>query len=182
MGGPRHPIREGEPKAVRIQRLRREWHIAHPERMREIKRKSASRPGAPSRAASKKVWRKANPEKGRQEYMRMKAKNPDRMRLQTARWRELNPERSKEVSANHCHRRRSWTKSGSVSASDWTAIKEAFDRRCAYCLRQLTRLEQDHVTALSRGGEHTPDNVVPACRSCNARKGNRGILSMLKAA
>jgi 5-methylcytosine-specific restriction endonuclease McrA len=31
----------------------------------------------------------------------------------------------------------------------------------------------DHVKPLSRGGDHTWDNVVSACRRCNHRKGNR---------
>jgi 5-methylcytosine-specific restriction endonuclease McrA len=35
---------------------------------------------------------------------------------------------------------------------------------------QLTR---DHVIPLSRGGRDCWANVVAACKSCNARKGNR---------
>ena len=43
--------------------------------------------------------------------------------------------------------------------------------RCQYCGRAAENL--DHVTPRSRGGDHTWENVVAACRSCNARKGNR---------
>jgi 5-methylcytosine-specific restriction endonuclease McrA len=43
-------------------------------------------------------------------------------------------------------------------------------------------LTQDHVTAVSRGGEHSADNVVPACRSCNSRKSNRSIITMVNVA
>ena len=47
--------------------------------------------------------------------------------------------------------------------------------RCGYCGRTggPRDLTVDHVKPLSRGGEHTWDNVVAACRRCNHRKGNR---------
>lgn len=43
--------------------------------------------------------------------------------------------------------------------------------RCQYCGRQAENL--DHVLPRSRGGDHTWENIVAACRACNARKGDR---------
>jgi len=43
--------------------------------------------------------------------------------------------------------------------------------RCQYCAGAAENL--DHVLPRSRGGDHAWENVVAACRSCNARKGNR---------
>lgn len=40
--------------------------------------------------------------------------------------------------------------------------------RCQYCNGPAENL--DHVVPRSRGGSHTWDNVVAACRSCNTRK------------
>lgn len=42
---------------------------------------------------------------------------------------------------------------------------------CQYCGRQAENV--DHVVPRSKGGAHTWDNVVAACRRCNARKENR---------
>jgi 5-methylcytosine-specific restriction endonuclease McrA len=42
---------------------------------------------------------------------------------------------------------------------------------CQYC--GATAENIDHVVPRSRGGAHTWDNVVAACRACNARKENR---------
>jgi len=56
------------------------------------------------------------------------------------------------------------------TAAQWQEIKVAYGYRCVYCGRKMQRLEQDHITALSNGGSHTATNIVPACRSCNARK------------
>lgn len=45
------------------------------------------------------------------------------------------------------------------------------DWRCQYCGESAENL--DHVVPRSRGGAHTWDNVVAACRRCNSRKENR---------
>ena len=42
---------------------------------------------------------------------------------------------------------------------------------CQYCGRQAESI--DHVLPRSRGGEHTWENVVACCRTCNMRKGDR---------
>ena len=50
--------------------------------------------------------------------------------------------------------------------------------RCQYCgrpqvvLRTRECLTRDHLVPLSRGGTNAWTNVVTACSSCNARKGN----------
>jgi len=44
---------------------------------------------------------------------------------------------------------------------------------CQYCGHQGHDLTVDHVVPRHRGGEHTWENVVTACRSCNHRKGGK---------
>jgi hypothetical protein len=45
--------------------------------------------------------------------------------------------------------------------------------RCVYCgATAPTRLEIDHITAVSRGGTNAPTNLVTACRACNSGKSN----------
>jgi 5-methylcytosine-specific restriction endonuclease McrA len=43
--------------------------------------------------------------------------------------------------------------------------------RCQYCHAAAENI--DHVIPRSRGGTHTWENVVAACRACNARKEDR---------
>ena len=51
--------------------------------------------------------------------------------------------------------------------------------RCQFCARPQPQLKprecltRDHLVPLSRGGTNAWTNVVTACSSCNARKGNR---------
>jgi 5-methylcytosine-specific restriction endonuclease McrA len=46
-------------------------------------------------------------------------------------------------------------------------------RRCAYCGKRADTI--DHVVPRSRGGAHTWDNCVAACRTCNSKKADRLI-------
>jgi len=45
------------------------------------------------------------------------------------------------------------------------------NHKCQYC--QAAAENIDHVVPRSRGGTHTWDNVVAACKPCNARKEDR---------
>lgn len=61
----------------------------------------------------------------------------------------------------------------------WKGLLAAFENRCAYCNRGDVELTKDHVRPISRGGEHTAENIVPACRSCNCRKSDTTALEFL---
>jgi len=54
----------------------------------------------------------------------------------------------------------------------WEAILARFGYRCAYCGR-AGELEREHRKPVSRGGLTTTENIVPACRQCNRRKGTQ---------
>jgi 5-methylcytosine-specific restriction endonuclease McrA len=44
-------------------------------------------------------------------------------------------------------------------------------RRCAYCGKKADTI--DHVVPRSRGGAHSWENCVAACRACNSKKADR---------
>lgn len=44
--------------------------------------------------------------------------------------------------------------------------------RCVYCGTEIGPFELDHLRPYSKGGKNTASNLVTACRSCNASKGN----------
>ncbi len=58
------------------------------------------------------------------------------------------------------------------TVADWKLVLEHYHHRCAYCGTN-DKLTQDHIIPLSRGGWHTISNIVPACLSCNCKKGAR---------
>ncbi len=66
-----------------------------------------------------------------------------------------------------------------LGSGQWAALVDAWGG-CAYCGRSEQALQKDCVMALSRGGRYTLDNIVPACRSCNASKSNNEVTSWMR--
>lgn len=66
-----------------------------------------------------------------------------------------------------------------LTDDQWFALMEAWGG-CAYCGALGVALQRDCVLAISRGGRYTLDNVVPACRSCNASKCNDEVTGWLR--
>jgi hypothetical protein len=108
-------------------------------------------------------------------YLRNKRKLylKQRAYAQTRRGREIKNEALRRYKA----KLRGSTRTGQIlTVDDWNRLLIEFDHACAWCgapFSERRRPEQDHVRPVSKGGPHTADNVVPACRSCNARWGNK---------
>ena len=66
-----------------------------------------------------------------------------------------------------------------LSPVQWVALQEAWGG-CAYCRASDRSLQRDCVLPISRGGRYTLDNIVPACRSCNASKCNAEVTAWLR--
>ncbi len=49
------------------------------------------------------------------------------------------------------------------------------DYQCQYCGTRSRELTLDHVIPKHRGGGHSWDNLVSACRPCNHRKGGKTL-------
>ncbi len=135
-------------------------------------------------------WAKNNPEKLHKLQSHWVETNPDKVHDKYKRWREKNIEkiaRSKKVWAKNnpektrakVQRREALKRSlpATLTQQEWEDIKAEFNYCCAYCGASERKLgynfHQEHVIPLSRGGGYTRENIVPACRSCNSRKGNR---------
>jgi 5-methylcytosine-specific restriction endonuclease McrA len=88
-------------------------------------------------------------------------------------WERAHP----EIVAAAKRRRRAMKRgaAGSFSAAEFKAVCERYGWTCAYCGTALTRqtVTADHAVPLSRGGSGWIDNIVPACRRCNSRKGTK---------
>jgi 5-methylcytosine-specific restriction endonuclease McrA len=66
-----------------------------------------------------------------------------------------------------------------LTDEQWAAVREAWGG-CAYCGALDPSPQKDCVLPISRGGRYTLDNVVPACRSCNASKCNDEVTGWLR--
>src|SRR6187402_2339847 len=88
-------------------------------------------------------------------------------------------DRSRRARAARKRRKRFLAADNDLTAAQWSAIRVAWGH-CAYCGDAEAPLQKDCVLPLSRGGRYTIENVVPACRSCNASKSNDEVTGWLR--
>lgn len=135
------------------------------------------------------AWRRKNPDKTRAHAKAWQRKNPEKVRAnarsRAKAWRLKNLEkaRAKDKASrlkNHDkkradnQKRRAQQRQAAINdftAAQWQEMLVAYRHHCVYCGRKMQRLTQDHLTPLAKGGNHTKSNIVPACRSCNSKKG-----------
>lgn len=134
--------------------------------------------------ARKQAYREANLEKVKAGQRRHYQENRDQVLGEAKAYYLAHKDRIREyqrgwVAANRDkdaargQRRRERKNAASVvdfTARQWEMVKLLYGFRCAYCGCTPAVLHQEHVVPLSRGGNHTLSNIVPACGSCNARK------------
>lgn len=125
-----------------------------------------------------KAWREKNQESYLEKSKRYREEHRESLRAMYRAWKKAHP---KEVIAQNQARRamKHHAPINDFTLAQWEEIKRACGHRCVYCGRVSQRLTQDHVRPLISGGSHTADNIVPACRSCNAKKGNKELLQFL---
>lgn len=121
-----------------------------------------------------KEWRKQYNEKNKDVIAERKRKHVENNRERYAKyyleWARNNPDKCKAKR----HRREARLKQlpYNFTEEDWERTLIHFNNSCAYCGKQEV-LEHEHFIPLSKGGEYTVNNIIPACVSCNCSKGNR---------
>jgi hypothetical protein len=156
----------------------KEWAQDNPERRKEIANKWDANHREKKKQKSK-IWSAKNPERRRKTLQNWRNRNRARFN-QTSRERKCrdyakNPLPYLEESA----RRRAARISAALhdfTDEQWELVKAHFHYRCAYCGDKPKRLTQDHIIPLSKGGNHTMSNIVPACLSCNSKKRDKAPL------
>lgn len=86
---------------------------------------------------------------------------------------------SRKARAARRRTRRVAASGSDLTDAQWHLILDAW-ACCAYCGADGAALQKDCVLPISRGGRYTLDNVVPACRSCNASKSNDEVTSWMR--
>ena len=115
------------------------------------------------------------------EYSRNRRKLPgvaEILKRKVKAWAANNKERLRELNREADTRRRARllnAKINDFTKEQWAWLKEKYDYHCAYCGTHSNHLQQDHVEPLSKGGNHTLKNIVPACPTCNRIKKDRSL-------
>lgn len=105
--------------------------------------------------------------------------NKEQIAETTKKWRKENLDKVKLVLQKYKAKKKKLQ--CTLTFVQWEQIKNHFDNECAYCgMKEEEHLEkwneqlhQEHFIALSKGGEYTHNNIIPACKSCNSSKNNK---------
>lgn len=103
--------------------------------------------------------------------------NKDEIKRKNNIWRTSNPDKFNTLS----QRRRARKKSveSNYTHEEWESCKKFFHNKCAYCGTE-EKLTQEHFIPLSKGGEYTINNIIPACKSCNCSKQDKDFFDWYK--
>lgn len=119
------------------------------------KEKERTKPVLEKRYAQKKIYYKNNREKlakQKKEYRK------------TDRWKKLKRFSNEKRRTNKLKLESNFTK------QQWKNCIKHFNNSCCYCGNKVEIFSMDHFIPLSKGGEWTVNNIVPACMSCNSSK------------
>lgn len=119
-------------------------------------------------------------ERSRLRMQIVRLKNPEKSLFYTREYRRNNPAKANAWDEKKRAIRKGALEAHVLSAEDWIKIKKSYNGCCVYCLKPSKRLEKDHVIPLSKGGTHTFDNIVPACKSCNSSKNARDVFDWVQ--
>ncbi len=109
------------------------------------------------RKEKQKIWAKKYYEENKEEIKRKTREYQIRNRERVNFYASKRENKKREIRAD-------------LTLEQWEILKRIFNNRCVYCGKHTQRLEKDHIIPLSKGGAFTLHNIVPACRSCNAKK------------
>lgn len=111
---------------------------------------------------------KADPEALRVYQRDWNKANLEKRRAMNERWRKANPDKNRAKTA----RRRALQLSATTEDFTQEELLASYVARgytgCVYCSGPYE--QDDHFYPLSRGGEHSIRNLVPACAACNQSK------------
>ena len=124
-------------------------------------------------------YAKNNPDRHLQNMRRYQ--RSDKAKSVRIHYKRNNPEKIKVLDSRKRVKRRTSliVAVNDLTSEQWNNIKKSHDYKCHYCLL-VKPLTMDHVVPISKGGQHTDSNIVPACRSCNSRKWNRDYQDFIK--
>lgn len=140
--------------------------------------------------AARMAWAKANPEKTRASQRKDRERHREAHKIYLRAYYQENKPRFKTYYkryyaenklkfALYSHNRKTLLKrlqkesDWKITVEWWEVLLTKYENLCAYCGKpsaEGARLTIEHVTPLSRGGAHRPQNIVPACATCNASK------------
>lgn len=126
---------------------------------------------------------KNNPQKRKEYYKNTRENRERQLKSMSATERELFLEKERKARRKLRQLRQARERGASVFVE---FTKEDIVRRdgliCYLCgkVLKITKVTLDHILPLARGGQHKPENVKIACKSCNSSKNSKTLTEYKK--
>ena len=169
----------------RIKQYRKQWIQENKEHHKQCQ-KQWIRENKEQRKEYQKQYRQENKERLKQHQKQYRQENKERIVRRNKQYYQENKERIKQyqkqwirenkeycVAMNQKRVARLKQLPANLMAREWIYIKDIFNHSCAYCGKHSQKLHQEHFIPLSKNGEYTKHNIIPACKSCNSSKNDK---------
>lgn len=162
-----------------ISEARRIFHAANKERLNQQSREWNQNNKEKRTEYNRNYWRQVRSLNKEQENERARERynaNREEIRKRINAYRKADKQKEslRRRIDNHRRRIRKLQAEGKHTTTD---IQSQYNRqrgKCYYCgIKVGDTYDVDHIIPLSRGGTNWPDNIVIACPTCNASKGNK---------
>lgn len=173
---------------------RAKYRARHPDRTKEIQRKWRERNRDRIRSENA-LSRALNPQEHRDKTRRSNSRhrqkrleyqrryvmaNQEKVKAKNREWKRRNPLKVKAQWARCKHKRRTLLKNAGTDTYVCMAvgkIKTSKRMKCYYCGCDISNTIRtvEHITPISRGGDHSSANVCAVCMNCNVRKRHRTL-------
>lgn len=173
MGRPKLP--PGEAQRRKNERLKR-WVEANHQRVLD---RQAARRATPEYELKRVAYYQANQERLQAKQRAYDSQRRAQNKQRRDAWVLANPDKVQVICQNGRNKRRARLRSAPNKLTNAELASIRCTSHCAYCLLPAAQLELEHCTPLARGGWHTADNVVMACRSCNRSKHAKTVLEFV---
>jgi 5-methylcytosine-specific restriction endonuclease McrA len=131
------------------------------------------------RIAIARKWQAAHPDMRRASTKRWQAAHPGYILEHSKKWNAAHP-KERAIVRSRCRAARAKCSVNDLTVTQWQERVAEYGGLCGYCRQPMGEVTQDHMTPLTRGGNHTLSNVVPACQSCNSRKYTKTLLEFVR--
>lgn len=139
------------------------------------------------KAIKDKEYRENNKEKLQEYFRNYEIKNKSKRRNYLKKYKKENP----EIISNNNARRKALKQNAignGIIRKEWIELMKTTNYRCFYCDVKMEARNRtlDHIIALSRGGPHIKENLLPCCLFCNCSKKDKmfdewkGIINLPK--
>lgn len=157
-----------EKKRERNRRYMRKWRLANPEKSCERERKWSAN-NLERKKATSNAWYAANCDKVRERTRARRLANPEKFSDYNRVYRATHLAQHRERNRPSAHRRRALISKDVIEPITAKQLAAILSDPCIYCGDPSEHI--DHVIPLSRGGDHSLDNLVASCAKCNLSKG-----------